>query len=121
LTGHAKERILAGMDSAEGFWGAWERILENRDPDPLQVLRAAAAFANYFEAVERDGIAFARAKGHTWAQIAEALGSSRQAVWQRASRDGALQAQLRSTTSKRWEALRRDPDSWYQATRPFPA
>jgi hypothetical protein len=109
------------MDPTENFWEAWERILDSRDPDPLEILRAAAAFGSYFEAVERDGIAFARAKGLTWAQIAEALGSSRQAVWQRASRDGALQAQLRATTTHRWEALRRDPNAWYQATRPFPA
>ena len=68
------------MDPTESFWEAWERILESRDPDPLEILRAAAAFGSYFEAVERDGIAFARAKGLTWAQIAEALGSSRQAI-----------------------------------------
>jgi hypothetical protein len=109
------------MDPTGSFFEAWEQILESPDPDPLEILRLAAAFGSYFEAVERDGVAFARANGRTWAQIAEALGSSRQAVWQRASRDSALQAQLRATTSHRWEALHRDPDAWYQATRPFPA
>jgi hypothetical protein len=39
----------------------------------------------YFAAVERETLQVARASGVTWAQLDEALGTSRQAVWQRAT------------------------------------
>jgi hypothetical protein len=107
------------MESSESFWGAWERIRASSDPDPLEVLRVAAAFSKYFATAEREAIAFARAGGKTWEQIASSLGQSRQALWQRAGRDRQLQALLGANQRRRWAALRLDPMSWYDKTRPF--
>lgn len=35
---------VAMMEPSESFWTAWEQIRESSDPDPLEVLRVAAAF-----------------------------------------------------------------------------
>jgi hypothetical protein len=106
---------------SESFWEAWERIRSSPDPDPLEVLRVAAAFGRYFETAQKEAISFARSAGLSWEQIAESLGQSRQALWQRASRDASLQALLKATGKRRWEAMRRDPISWYGKTKTFPA
>jgi hypothetical protein len=106
---------------SESFWDAWERIRTSTDPDPLEVLRVAAAFSRYFEAAQKEAVSFARSAGLSWEQIAESLGQSRQALWQRASRDASLQAMLASSARRRWEMLRRDPISWYGKTKTFPA
>jgi hypothetical protein len=89
-------------------------------PDPLEVLRIAAAFSSYFQAAQKEAISFARAAGLSWEQIAESLGQSRQSVWQRASRDPSLQALLKARAKRRWEAIRRDPIAWYENTKTFP-
>jgi len=112
------------MDKSESFWESWEAIRANPDPDPLEVLRVAGTFRRYFEMAEREGIAFARVGGHTWEQIAEALGQSRQAVWQRSNRDAAfrdaaLRAFLDGHRKRRWQGIRSDPATWYDRTRPF--
>lgn len=75
----------------DGAWESWERLRSESDPDPLQVLEAAAAFQTYFSAIEREAIKVARAKGKTWNEIGAALGKTGQAVWQRVSsrRDAA--------------------------------
>jgi hypothetical protein len=80
----------------------------------------ASAFRRYFDKAEREGIAFARAGGSTWEQIAEALGQSRQAVWQRSHRDGAMRAFLEGDRKRRWQAIQSDPATWYRKTKPFP-
>ena len=115
------------MDASDSIWGEWEAIRRDRDPDPLKVLRAAALYKRYFDAVEREGIALARKLGVTWEEIAAALGQSRQAVWQRAHRDeGFASSRLsdlgkaaRAASATRWEAIKADPDDWYQKTRPL--
>jgi hypothetical protein len=106
---------------SESFWESWERIRASADPDPLEVLRIATAFSRYFQAAQKEGISFARSAGFSWEQIAESLGQSRQALWQRASRDASLQAMLTSSAKRRWETLKRDPVSWYGRTKEFPA
>jgi hypothetical protein len=106
---------------SESFWESWERIRASADPDPLEVLRVAAAFGRYFEAAQKEAISFARSAGASWEQIAGSLGQSRQALWQRASRDASLQAMLASSAKRRWEMLQRDPSSWYGNTKKFPA
>jgi CHAD domain-containing protein len=68
------------MDPSGSFWEAWETIRADPDPDPLEALRVVAAVRRYFDMAEREGIAFARAAGSTWEQIAESLGQSRQAA-----------------------------------------
>jgi hypothetical protein len=111
------------MEKSESFWEAWERLRSSSNPDPLEVLHLAVTFKNYFGEVEREAIGFARASGRTWEQIAEALGQSRQAVWQRANRDAELQSLLNEYRKRHiqnhFEALHRDPISWYEKTKPF--
>jgi hypothetical protein len=108
------------VKSSESFWESWERVRASADPDPLEVLRVAAAFGRYFEAAQKEAISFARSAGLSWEQIAESLGQSRQALWQRASRDTSLQALLTASVKRRWEMLHRDPISWYGNTKTFP-
>jgi len=105
----------------ESFWDAWERIRTTANPDPLEVLRVTAAFSRYFDAAQKEAISFARSAGLSWEQIAESLGQSRQALWQRARRDASLQALLAASGKRRWEAVKRDPISWYGETKIFPA
>jgi hypothetical protein len=106
---------------SESFWEAWERIRASADPDPLEVLRIASAFSRYFDTAQKEAISFARSAGLSWEHIAESLGQSRQALWQRASRDASLQAMLAASAKRRWETVRRDPISWYGTTGTFPA
>lgn len=108
------------MKPSDSFWEAWERIRTSADPDPLEVLRVAAAFSRYFDAAQKEAISFARLAGLSWEQIAQSLGQSRQALWQRASRDAALQALLAASGKRQWEAVKRDPISWYGKTKSFP-
>jgi hypothetical protein len=124
------KRVLTdGFDSfrvvtvkpSESFWEAWERIRTSPDPDPLEVLQVAAAFSRYFDVAQKEAISFARSAGLSWEQIAESLGQSRQALWQRARRDASLQALLAASGKRRWEAVKRDPISWYGETKIFPA
>ena len=121
LTEHVESFNVVTVKPSESFWEAWDRIRASSDPDPLEVLRVATAFCRYFEAAQKEAISFARSSGLTWEQIAESLGQSRQAIWQRARRDPELREQLHSTMKRRWEALRRDPSSWYAKTKSFPA
>ena len=50
---------------------------------PLAALEAVACIRRYLDEVERRAVETARARGATWEDIAEALGVSRQAVYQR--------------------------------------
>jgi hypothetical protein len=109
------------MKPSESFWEAWERIRASSDPDPLEVLRIAAAFSRYFEMAQKEAISFARSSGLSWEQIAASLGQSRQAIWQRARRDPELREQLHTNMKRRWESIRRDPTSWYVQTKTFPS
>src|SRR4051812_47600616 len=64
-------------------WDEWEALIRKDDVDPLEVLRAAARYQRYFAAIEREAIRSARGMGRTWEEIANAVGRSRQAVWER--------------------------------------
>lgn len=106
--------------SSESFWEAWERIRRSADPDPLDVLRVAAAFGRYFDAAQKEAISFARLAGVSWEQIAESVGQSRQALWQRSRRDALLRALLAESGRRRWETVKRDPIPWYGETEALP-
>lgn len=56
------------------------------DPDPLQALRAVAALNAEADRIAAVLVRRARNRGCTWAQVAEALGVSRQAVHKRYGR-----------------------------------
>jgi hypothetical protein len=120
LTAGRVQFTVVLVKASESFWESWERIRASADPDPLEVLRVAAAFGRYFEAAQKEAISFARSAGLPWEQIAESLGQSRQALWQRAGRDASLQAMLGTSAKRRWEMLRRNPISWYGSTKTFP-
>jgi hypothetical protein len=64
-------------------WEAWDRLINRRDADPLEVLRAASQFQRYFDAVQGAAAKAARGEGNTWDQIGQALGVTRQAAWER--------------------------------------
>jgi hypothetical protein len=88
-------------------WDNWERLRQDPQADPIEVLRAISAFQKYFAAIEREAVKVARMQGHTWQEIGATLGRSRQALWQRMA--------SRADESKRedWEALgRRLEESW---------
>jgi len=68
--------------SADRF-GDLDRVLEDRSADPLDVLREVAKYQRYLSAIEGQAMSAARSGGHTWEQIAQAVGNSRQAAWKR--------------------------------------
>jgi hypothetical protein len=78
-------RYIDIMAMQEDSWGRWQELIHADDPDPLAILRLGAQFQAYFSTVEREALQAARGDGMTWAQLGEALGTSRQAVWQRAT------------------------------------
>jgi hypothetical protein len=121
LTPATESFSVVRVTPSESFWEAWERIRASSDPDPIEVLRIATAFSRYFETAQKEAISFARSSGLSWEQIAESVGQSRQALWQRARRDPELREQLHGTMKRRWEELRRDPSSWYVKTKTYPA
>jgi hypothetical protein len=84
------------MDRERNIWDEWEALLSAESPDLLGILKLGAQLQAYFAAVERETLKVARATGLTWAQLGDALGTSRQAVWQRATTPGAVPAKRRS-------------------------
>jgi hypothetical protein len=91
-------------------WDEWERLRGDPDPDPIAVLEAVSAFQRYFAAIEREAIRVARSQDRTWQEIADALGRTRQALWQRAA--------SRSDESKRprWREIRREAEASWERT-----
>lgn len=88
-------------------WDNWERLRQDPDADPIEVLRAISSFQKYFAAIEKEAVKVARSQNRTWQEIGAALGRSRQALWQRAA--------SRASDSKKadWEALGRQlEESW---------
>jgi hypothetical protein len=63
-------------------WERWESLRTQQDPDPIEVLEAVASFQRYFKAIEREAIQAARGQGRTWNEIGNAVGKTRQAVWE---------------------------------------
>ena len=60
---------------------------------PLAALEAVVETRRHLDAVERAAVEAAREKGATWEDIAEALGVSRQAIYQKyRQRNGNLAA-----------------------------
>ena len=74
-------KVPDGLDA----WNEWESLLGAESPDLLAILRVGAQLQAYLAAVEREALKAARGAGLTWAQLGEALGTTRQAVWQRAT------------------------------------
>ena len=83
-------------DGDQSIWERWQGLLSAKNPDLLAILKLGAQLQAYFAAVERETLQVARASGLTWAQLGEALGTSRQAVWQRATTRDAVPRKPRS-------------------------
>jgi hypothetical protein len=66
-----------------GAWDQWDELLAQSAPDPLEVLTLAAQYDRYLNAIMSRAVPAARSAGYTWEQIGGAVGTSRQAVWQR--------------------------------------
>jgi hypothetical protein len=105
------------MTQQADSWGHWQELIHAEDPDPLAILRLGAQFQAYFSTVESEALQAARAAGVTWAQLGEALGTSRQAVWQRATTwDAARRLERPSergpSGEKSHDTLRRAQEDW---------
>ena len=74
------------MAERPGAWDAWERLIRSSDPDPMEVLRMAGTYQRYLFEVQDKAVRAARAQGRTWEEIGEAVGTTRQAAWQRFSK-----------------------------------
>ncbi len=66
-----------------GAWDQWDALLAQPDPDPLEVMTLAAQYQRYLDAIAERAIPAARSSGATWEQIGSAVGTTRQAAWQR--------------------------------------
>jgi hypothetical protein len=88
------------MSSELSAWQAWDRLIHGRGADPLDVLGAASQFQRYFDAVQRAAVNAARGEGHTWDEIGQSLGVSRQAAWERFAT--SEHEQLRKVTVERF-------------------
>jgi hypothetical protein len=64
-------------------------FVDEGDASPLFILKGAAAVAARVEQDMRAYVARARKLGHSWDEIGQALGMSRQAAHKRFSRHGA--------------------------------
>lgn len=71
------------MVERAGAWDAWERLIRSSDPDPMEVIRLAGTYQRYLFEVQDKAVRAARAQGRTWEEIGEAVGTTRQAAWQR--------------------------------------
>lgn len=74
------------MPERPGAWEAWERLIRSSDPDPMEVIRLAGTYQRYLFEVQDKAVRAARAQGRTWEEIGEAVGTTRQAAWQRFSK-----------------------------------
>lgn len=78
-------RYIDKMPDRSNMWDEWLELIHSEDPDLLEILKLGAQFQAYFSTIEGETLQAARRAGMTWAQLGEALGTSRQAVWQRAT------------------------------------
>ena len=100
----------------------WERIRTSADPDPLEVLQVAAAFSGYFDASGPEGSNLVCALG--WAVVGADCRVPRSEPTNPVAaceRTASLQALLAASGKRRWEAVKRDPITWYGETKAFPA
>jgi hypothetical protein len=75
-------------------WDALDRMLGDPNRDPLDLLRTVAQYERFLQAIENEAVKLARATGSTWEQIGEAVGRTRQTVWQRHRSESVLDKAL---------------------------
>jgi hypothetical protein len=74
------------MADRRGAWDEWERVIRAADPDPMAVIRLAGTYQRYLFEVQDKAVRAARSQGRTWEEIGDAVGTTRQAAWQRFSK-----------------------------------
>jgi hypothetical protein len=67
--------------ASEKIWNMWDELLGQEDLEPMEVLKAAGMYERYFQEVEHHAVDVARAEGHSWQEIADAVGVSKQTAW----------------------------------------
>ena len=100
MDGPLLSRYVDRMEEGPNIWDQWQELLHSETPDLLQILRLGAQFQAYFSTIESETLQAARTAGMTWAQLGEALGTSRQAVWQRATTWDASRHKQRTATGR---------------------
>src|SRR6267143_4861972 len=69
-------------------------ISSDGDVDPLGVLRGITKGIRKLDNALRDAVASARSRGHSWEEIAEALGVTRQSAWERFQKEMPTKEQV---------------------------
>jgi uncharacterized NAD(P)/FAD-binding protein YdhS len=69
-------------------------ISSDGDVDPLGVLRGITKGMRKLDNALRDAVASARSRGHSWEEIADALGVSRQSAWERFQKEMPTREQV---------------------------
>lgn len=59
------------------------RVAGDWESEPLDGLREACRVSRALDKLTRESVQRARAAGHTWTQIGEALGVTKQTAWER--------------------------------------
>jgi hypothetical protein len=77
---------LTAVAEETRWFAAWDKIAQDPDPDPIEVVRTAGMYQRYFAAVQDRAARLARKRGVTWEEIGQAAGTTRQAAWQRFSK-----------------------------------
>ena len=110
--------MIAPMTDERSSWDRWQRLAADSAADPLEVLRASATFIRYFFAAQARAVSAARAQGRTWEEIADAVGRTRQAAWQRWRHDVAtkdpdeMRDRLRHVVKRSVRFLAPPPPVW---------
>jgi len=71
------------VTTEDELWKRWRQLAKSESPNPLEVASLAATFERYFDAVKTEAVKAARASGHSWEEVAQTLGTSRQSAWER--------------------------------------
>src|SRR5437899_13003470 len=90
-----------------GHWERWERIVKDKNADPLEVLTVSTMYQRYFDAVQREAVRVARAAGRSWAEIADAVGIAKQSAWEKWKDVSVERADLQQQVDERVARERR--------------
>src|SRR4051794_39391608 len=96
------------MTEDPSLFAEWDRAISASQPDPMQIAALSARFPAYFTAVQKEAVTVAAASGKSWTEIAEALGITRQAAWQRFSKALAANPRLAVTAQLFLRARQQD-------------
>src|SRR3954447_24111271 len=86
------------MAADTSLFAEWDQAVSGSTPDPMRIAALSARFLAYFTVVQKEAVTVAAASGRSWTEIAEVLGTTRQAAWQRFSRVLQSNPELEVTT-----------------------